>query len=118
MEMGVNEKEKQRVEKGFVENEWGGEEKRGSVVKGRKWRAINDEGRRGKWKKYVRVKRIKDELRIASGQTTLAFALQGAFRLASGGTLACVDTLHLSPGDSVELEDQNWDAVLYVSTLS
>ncbi len=118
LELVFNDHEILRVDQRFVPHEFAGDVKTGCVVNGSPCRALNLFVRRGTWQYSVRVLSFMDDLRIASGQTTLAFALQGAFRLASGGTLACGDTLHLSPGDSVELEAQNRDALLYVATLS
>ncbi len=107
-----------KIDKRFVPHEFPGDVKTACVVNNGPCRALNLFIRRGAWKASVRVLNANDDLNIISAQTTLAFALQGSFKLAAGGILNCGDTLHLSPGDSAELEPQSKDALLYVATLT
>ena len=106
-----------KVDRRFVPHEFPGDVKTACVVNNGPCRALNLFIRRGTWKASVRVLSANDDLSIISEQTTLAFALQGSFKLSAGGTLNFSDTLHLSAGNSTELEPQSEGALLYVATL-
>ena len=107
-----------KVDKRFVPYEFPGDVKTACVVNYGSCRALNVFIRRGAWSASVRVLNANEDLNIICQQTTLAFALQGSFKLAAGGTLNCRDTLYLSPGDSANLKPQSADALLYVVTLT
>lgn len=107
-----------KVDRCFVPHEFPGDIETACVLKGGPCRALNLFLRRQAWQASVRVLPFYDDLRIAPGQTALAVALRGSFKLSSGGTLDCGDTLHLSRGDSAALEPQSGDALLYVAALT
>ncbi len=107
-----------KVDRCFVPHEFPGDVETACVLKGGPCRALNLFLRRQEWQASVSVLSSHDDLRIAPGQATLAVALRGSFKLSSGGTLHCGDTLHLAPGDRLELAPQSRDALLYVATLA
>ena len=107
-----------KIDKRFVPHEFPGDVKTACAANNGPCRALNLFIRRGTWKASVRVLSAKDDHNINSRQTTLAFALQGSFKIKAGGTLNCGDALHLSPDDSVELQPQSKDALLYMATLT
>ena len=107
-----------KVDRRFVPHEFAGDVKTACVVNDGPCRALNLFIRRAAWNASVRVLTAKDNLNIASAQTTLTFALRGPFKLVAGGILNCGDTLYLSPGDIAELEPQSKDALLYVASLT
>lgn len=107
-----------KVDKHFVPHDFPGDAKTACVVYNGPCRALNVFIRRGAWNASVRVLNANEDLNIISQQTTLAFALQGSFKLVAGGTLNCRDTLHLSQGDSADLKPQSKEALLYVATLT
>ena len=118
LELVFNDRKILKVDKRFVPHEFAGDEKTACVVNNGPCRALNLFIRRGTWKASVRVLSADDTLNIISAQTTLALALQGSFKLGAGGTLNCGDALHLSPGDSAELEAEARHALLYVAMLT
>ncbi|HUQ36999.1 MAG TPA: HutD family protein [Aestuariivirga sp.] len=113
-----NDREILKVDKHFVPHEFAGDIKTACAVNNGPCRALNLFLQRGAWKASVRVLNASNDLRIISVQTTLAFALQGSFKLVAGRKLNRGDTLHLSPSDSAEPEPQSEDALLYVATLT
>ncbi len=118
LDLVFNDQKVLKIDRRFVPHEFPGDEKTACVVNDGPCRALNLFIRRGTWKASVHVLNAKDDLNITSKQTTLAFALQGSFKLAAGGTLDCGDALHLSPGDGADLQPQSKDALLYVATLT
>ena len=106
-----------KIDKRFVPHEFPGDVKTACEVNNGPCRALNLFSRRGAWTALVRILNAHDDLSIVSTQTTLAFALQGFFKLSAGGIVNFSDTLHLSAGDSTELEPQSEGALLYVATL-
>lgn len=107
-----------KVDRRFVPHEFAGDVKTACVVNDGPCRALNLFIRRGAWNASVRVLSAKDNLNIASAQTTLTFALQDSFKLVADGILNYGDALHLSPGDSADLQPQSKDALLYVASLT
>ena len=107
-----------KMHKRFVPHDFPGDVKTACKVNNGPCRALNLFIRRGTWKTSVRVLNAHDDINIISAQTTLAFALQGSFKLIAGGNLNCGDTLHPSPGDSADLQPQSKHALLYVATLT
>ncbi len=106
------------IDKRFVPHEFPGDVKTACEVNNGPCRALNLFIRRGTWKASVHVLNAHDDLHIVSAQTSLAFALQGSFKLAAGGILNWGDTLHLSQGESADLKPQSKEALLYVATLT
>lgn len=118
LDLVFNDRKILKVDKPFVPHGFPGDVKTACVVNNGPCRALNLFLRRSTWKASVRVLSANDNLNIPSQQTTLAFALEGSFKLSAGGTLNCGDTLHLSPGESTDLEPKSEDALLYVATLT
>lgn len=118
LELVFNDRKILKVDNSFISHEFAGDIKTACVVNNGPCRVLNLFLRRGVWNASVRVLSANDDLNVISKHTTLAFALQGTFRLAAGGTLNRGDTLHLSQDDSANIEPQSKDALLYVAILT
>ena len=118
LELVFNDHKILKINKRFEPHEFPGDIKTACVGNNGPCRALNLFTQRGSWEASVRVLNANDDLHVISEQTTLAFALRGSFKLSAGDTLNCGDALHLSPGDSAELEPQSEGALLYVAALT
>ena len=107
-----------KVDRCFVAHEFPGDIETACVLKGSPCRALNLFVRRKAWQASVRIIHAPEPFTLASQETTLAFALRGAFRLAGGALLKCGDTLRISPGANLKAEPQSPEAVLYVAALT